>query len=125
MRLSQITNDVMLYSIGELCNGGYLRIYGGNMPKSAEKKAENQSIVELRFPTPAFRSPDRGVITSTSSLDAIISSTGKATWFRVSNSLGQAILDGTVGTAGADLNLTSIDFELGAKFTLDSFTIAI
>jgi len=113
-------------ALAALLNNGYLRIYSGVQPASAnDPLSGNVLLAELRFNTPAFGSPSSGVVTANSiTPESSAPATGTATWFRAYKSDGTtAVFDGSVGTSGADLNLSSISIQQGAEVSVGSFVI--
>jgi phage baseplate assembly protein gpV len=112
-------------NVNALLNTGYLRIYSGTQPTTADTAIGAQVLLaELRFGNPAFGVAVAGVananaITPDSSADA----TGAATWFRALKSDGTTpVYDGTVGTSGADCNINSTAIQAGAAVSVTSMT---
>lgn len=86
--------------------GGLLRIYDGTQP--AKGGTATNLLAELTFSATSTSGITGGVatfaaITQDSSADA----TGTATWFRMSDASGDFVADGTAGTTGTDLILTT------------------
>lgn len=108
-----------------LLNTGYLRIYDGTKPATADTAVTTQVLLaELRFGSPAFGSAANGVATAnTITKDSSANATGTASWFRALSSDGtSAVLDGTVGTSGCDMNLASVAIATGAEVDITAFT---
>jgi hypothetical protein len=64
------------------------------------------------------------VLTLNAIASGTAASTGTATWFRIVQTDGSThVLDGTVGTSGADLNLNTTSIVSGATVSITSFTI--
>jgi hypothetical protein len=57
--------------------------------------------------------------------DASANKTGTAAWFRVTNAAGTAIIDGSVGLSGCDLNLNSVDIQAGVEVNITSWTVTM
>jgi len=113
-------------AMAALLNNGYLRIYSGTQPATADTALSgNTLLAELRFGATAFGAGSAGVatanaITSDSSADA----TGTASFFRALKSDGTTVVcDGSVGTASADLVLNSVSIVAGAVVAVTSFTL--
>lgn len=107
-----------------LLNDGFLRIYDGTKPATADTAVGAQVLLaELRFNATAFGAAVAGVATANAiTSDASANATGTATWFRALKSDGtSAMVDGTVGTSGADLNLNSVAIQVGAQVSVTSF----
>ena len=116
------TRNNMLDEItADIGASGLLRIYDGTQP--ATGGAETTKLAELALSATAG-STSGGVLTlGAISDDASADATGTATWFRLCTSGGTAVVDGTVGTSGADLNFDSVSFVSGGTVSVSSFTI--
>jgi hypothetical protein len=101
---------------------GKLRIYDGSRP--ATGGTVSTLLAELPLSATSAPASSAGVltlnaITSDSSADA----TGTATWFRIVTSANVFVMDGSVGTSGADLNLNSTSLTIAGTVSVTSFTI--
>lgn len=110
--------------------GGYLRIYSGAQPATADTAIGVQVLLaELRFGTPAGgATPGSGVITLNAIVSAIAVATGTATWFRCLKADGTTpVMDGTVDVAGNNPNLalSTIAIVAAATVSVSSFTHTI
>lgn len=86
--------------------GGLIRIYDGTQP--AKGGTATTLLAELTFSATSTSSLTGGVATFDAiTQDASADATGTATWMRISDASGDFVADGTVGTSGADLNLTT------------------
>lgn len=116
-RLTQIAN-----AINAGAGAGKLRIYDGVQP--AKGGAVTNLLAELTFSDPAEATITGGVLTfDTITADTSANAPGTATWFRIVDSNNAFVLDGTVGTSGADLNLNSVSISTGQQVSVSSFTI--
>jgi hypothetical protein len=109
--------------LATLANGGYLRIYDGAQPATADAALSGQNLLaELVFGNPAFGSSVAGVITAnpiTAESDAKL--TGAASWFCVWKSDGSTPLwTGSAGVSGCDLNLNSTAIQQHANVSVSS-----
>jgi hypothetical protein len=87
-------------------NGASLKIYNGSQPANGNTAITTQSLLAtVILPNPAG-TVSNGVITFSAISNATASGTGTATWFRIVNG-ANTICDGSVGTSGCDLNLTT------------------
>ncbi len=104
-------------------NGALLRIYDGSRP--ATGGTATTLLAELTCGTPFAAGASSGVLTLGSiTQDSSANATGTATWFRIVKSDGTThVLDGTVGTSGADLNLVSTSITATQPVQVTSFTI--
>lgn len=103
-------------------NAGLLRIYDGVRP--ATGGAATTLLAELTCGTPFAAGASGGVLTLGSiTQDASANANGTATWFRIVTSGGTFVIDGSVGTSGSDLNLTTTTIVSGQPVSVTSFTI--
>jgi hypothetical protein len=108
-----------------LLNNGYLRIYDGAQPATADTALGAQVLLaELRFNATAFGAAAAGIATANAlTADSSANATGTAAWFRALKSDGSSVVfDGSVGTSGADLNLNSVAIQSGAAVSVSAFT---
>ena len=104
-------------------NAALLRIYDGSRP--ATGGTATTLLAELTCGTPFAASASGGVLTLGSiTQDSSANATGTATWFRIVKSDGTThVLDGSVGTSGSDLNLTTTSITSTQPVSVTSFTI--
>lgn len=110
-------------AVNALLNAGYLRIYDGTQPATADTAVGAQTLLaELRFGNPAFAAAAAGVATANPlTQDTAANATGGATWFRALKSDGATVVyDGSVGTSGADCNINSTAIQVGAAVSVTS-----
>lgn len=113
-RLNQITS-----SIG---TSGLLRIYDGTRP--ATGGTATTLLAELALSATSAPSASSGTLTfNTISDDTSANATGTATWFRLVTSGGAAVVDGSVGTSGSDINFNSVAFTSGGTVSVTSLVI--
>jgi hypothetical protein len=111
--------DAITTAIG---SSGLLRIYDGSRPASGG--AATTLLAELALTATAAPGAASGVLTfSAISNDASSNATGTATWFRVVTSGGTFVIDGSIGTSGSDLNVTTTSVVTGSPFQVTSFVI--
>ncbi len=100
-----------------------LRIYNGTQP--ATGGTATTLLAELTCNSTFAPSASSGVLTLNAiTQDSSADNTGTATWFRIVQSDGSThVLDGTVGTSGADLNLTTVSIVSGQPVSVTSFVL--
>ena len=97
---------------------GLLRIYDGSRP--ATGGSVTNLLAELTLSDPCG-TVTNGVLTfSAITQDSAANATGTATWFRIVTSASAFVLDGSVGTSGADLNLTTTSVTTGQPVQVTS-----
>jgi hypothetical protein len=112
--------------LADLGNAGLIRIYDGTPPANVDAALSgNNTLATATLPTPS------GVVTThTLDLDldpdveVTAAATGTASFFRILTSGGTAIAQGTCGTSGTDMILTSTSITSGqtVRFTLASLS---
>lgn len=104
-------------------NSGKLRIYSGTQP--ATGGTATTLLAELTL-NATFAPAASGAVLTLNAItqDSAADATGTASWFRIVKSDGTTIvMDGTVGTSGADLNLNTTSIVVGGPVAVTSFTI--
>jgi hypothetical protein len=124
-KLSDVAANAETNAVCVLANNGFLRIYDGTQPATADTAVGAQVLLaELTFGATAFGAASGGVATANAiTQDSSANATGTATWMRVLQSNGTTVLfDGSVGTSGCNLNLNSTAIAAGAAVQVTSFT---
>ena len=101
-------------------------LYAGVQPAdaSAAATAANTVVASLAFPaTNAYGAAAAGVLTANTITQDATAAGGTATWFSQQKATGQRVVDGSVGTSGADLNLNAVAITTGAAVAITAFTI--
>jgi len=114
-------------SITALLNSGFLEIYTGTQPATADTGLSgNTLLATLSYGSTAYGSASAGVATANAITSGTAGNTGTATWFRNYKSDGTtAVWDGTVGTSGCNLNLNSVAISSGATVAVSSLTFSV
>lgn len=104
-------------------NAALLRIYDGSRPATAG--TATTLLAELTCGTPFAAAAVNGVLTlGAITQDSSANATGTATWFRIVKADGTTfVMDGSVGTSGSDLNLTTTSIVSGQPVSVSSFVI--
>lgn len=133
-------------SLKDVFHDGVLRIYSGSQPSSPDAAASGTLLLEISesagtFVAGAF---DNGLEFGTAASGAI-SKASSETWQDTGIAAGTAgyfrfvgnptdagaasttlpRIDGSVGTSGADLNMSSTTITVGATYTIDTFTLTL
>ena len=120
---------------------GVIDIYSGAQPATADSAVTGVLLGTVTLNSGAFTpgSPTNGLTFATAANGGVLKSgvwsfngvaTATAGWFRLRGntadggglSTSLARLDGSIGTSGADLNLSNIAIAIGAPNTIDTFT---
>jgi hypothetical protein len=105
-------------------NSGTINIYSGTQPANANAGLSgNTLLATLTFGGTAFGAPAAGVITANAIASGTAGATGTATFARILKSDGTTVvMDITVGTSGAGLNLNTTSIVSGATVACSAFT---
>lgn len=100
-----------------------LRIYDGSRPASGG--TATTLLAELTCNATFAAGASSGVLTLNAiTQDASANATGTATWFRIVKSDGTTfVMDGSVGTSGSDLNLTTTSIVATQPVSVSSFVL--
>lgn len=100
---------------------GKLRLYNGTRP--ATGGAVTTLLAELTFSDPCG-TVTSGVLTfSDIASDASADNTGTATWFRIVDSTGAFVLDGTITVTGGGGDITMTSTSIQAGVTVDGTSL--
>ena len=77
-------------------------------------------VATLTMSDPAFGAATSGSITANAIADDTNATGGTAALFKVTDSTGAEVYRGTVGTSGADLNLSSLSIAAGDTVSVTS-----
>lgn len=114
--------DAITTAVDGGAGAGLCRIYDGTRPASGG--AATTLLATLTFTDPSFGSAASGVLTASAiTQDSSADATGTATWFRVVDSTGTFVMDGSVAASGSDLNLTTTSIITAQPVSISSFVI--
>lgn len=121
-KVSNEAASAQLDAFTSLLDGGSLDVYDGAQPVNADTPPVAQHLlVSLALGTPAFGAAVLGVADLATPASGLCVFSGTATWYRFKKSDGSPIEDGSVGTSGCNLNLTSTAIVAGATLIVDTF----
>lgn len=103
--------------------GSIIEIRSGTKPATPETAASGTLLVSITI-SGSFTSTG-GVLTAADPAAVAPTASGTAGHFRLKKSGGTAVLDGTVGTSGADMNLGSTTITTGVNVDLGVPTITL
>ena len=113
--------DELTTGIDQDVGAGNLLILDGSRPATGGAKTTQLAILALTDPFAAAAAA--GVLTADTINDDTSTVAGTATWFRLEDNSGDAIIDGDVGTSGSDLNLNSVAISAGGTVSVTSLVI--
>lgn len=120
-----IRNNMLDQITSAIGSNGLLRIYDGTQPTNVGTALGAQTLLaELALSATAAAGASSGVLTLNSiTADSSANATGTAAWGTLTTSGGTRVVDFSVGTSGADLNLNTVSIVSGAQVSVSSFTI--
>ncbi len=127
IKYSIVLNQARLAAIvTAIGSAGTLKIYDGTQPASPDTAVGAQVLLSTHTCgspfAPASSSAHPSVLTANAIGNATAGNTSTATWFRIASSGGTAGVDGSVGTASADLILNSVSITSGQTVSISSLT---
>lgn len=116
LRLNQITSQIN--------TSGLLSIYTGTQPTNPDTALSGNTLLASLACSSTFAAgASGGILTASTITSATAGNTGTATWGSLTTSGGTRIVDFSIGTSGADLNLNSTSISSGATVSVTSLTI--
>lgn len=104
--------------------GCLLNIYNGTQPANANTAISTQTLIVTLTIASSFGTDSNGTLTLGTVTDGTAVATNTATFFRIFKSDGTTVvMDGSVGTSGADLNLNDTSIASGQTVSITSGTI--
>jgi hypothetical protein len=111
----------------DVLNAGFLEIYSGTQPATPDTAITTQvKLAKLPLAATAFGAASAGTKTANAITSANALATNTATWFRAFKSDdATAVIDGSVGTSAADMNLNSVSLTSGSAVAVTSWTVSM
>lgn len=102
-----------------------IEIRSGSKPATPETAATGTLLATVAI-SGSFTSSG-GALTAADPASVTVAASGTAGYFRVKTSGGTAKIDGTVGTSGADMNLSTVSLVAGGTVDLGvpTFTVPV
>lgn len=108
----------------QIGSSGLLSVYTGTQPTNPDTALSgNTLLASLALSSTFAAGASGGVLTASTITSATAANTGTATWATLTTSAGTRIVDMSVGTSGADLNLSTTSIVSGASVAVSSLTI--
>ena len=111
----------------DVLNSGFMQIYTGTQPATPDTAITSQTLLAtLTLSATAFGASSAGTKTANAITSGTAVATGTATWFRAFKSDDStAVIDGSVGTSVADLNLNDTAITSGGSVSVTSWTVSM
>lgn len=104
--------------------GCLIRLYNGTQPANANTAISTQTLLVTLTVSGAFGTDSNGTLTLGSVTNGTAVASGTADFFRIVKSDGTTVvMDGSVGTSGADLNLNTTTVASGQTVSITAGTI--
>lgn len=105
-------------------SGAIIHIYEGTQPTDANTAISGQTLLVSLTVTGSFGTDSNGTITLGSVANGTAVATGTAQFFRITKSDNSTVvMDGSVGTSGADMNLNNTSIATTQVVSITSGTI--
>lgn len=123
--LSIASWDLALNAALAPLNGGTVQIYSGTQPATPDTALSgNTLLVTLTLNATAFANASAGTATANSITSGVAAATGTASFFRAFTTGSAAVIDGSVGTSGADMTIPSTSIVSGTTIGESSWTVS-
>lgn len=113
-------NNRLTSLVTDIGASGFFDIYDGTRPATGGTATNKLAHLPL---SATAGTVSGGVLTFNAITSAAALLSGTATWARITTSGGTAVMDLSVGTSGADLNLNSTAISAGATVSITSATL--
>lgn len=119
--------DSVVDAIDAGAAGGTLELRTGAQPASANDAATGTLLATIALPDPCFGAAASGVATANAITPDTGDADGDAGWFRVKDSDGNTVMDGSVTATGGggDLELNTVTISVGVDIEITSWTVTM
>lgn len=121
--LSIASWNLALNAALDVLNAGSIDIYTGTQPATPDTALiGNTLLATLTLSATAFGAAASGVKTANAITSGTAVATGTATFFRAFKADGTAVIDGSVSTSAATMNLNDVAITTGGTVSCSSWT---
>ncbi len=128
VRISDAARNAAAAAIAALVDGGvaagHLRIYTGAQPATVATAPSGTLLLDFTLSDPAYAAPAAGsaALDVTPPVSAVAGAAGTAGWFRLGDSTGAGVVDGSVTATGGggDLELVTNVIASGVTVTINT-----
>ena len=105
---------------------GFLDVYTGAQPATGDTAVSGTVLVSIALAATAFHTPSAGTMTNNGALSGVASATGTAGYCIIFASNHTTVLwMGSVGTSGANLNLSTLAISSGVTVSVADAAVTI
>ena len=105
-------------------SGCLINLYQGTQPANANTAISTQTLLVTLTVSGSFGTDSNGTLTLGSVTNGTAGASGNADFFRIFKSDGTTVvMDGSVGTSGADMNLNTTTISSGQTVSITTGTI--
>lgn len=120
-----IRNQTLTLALGKIDQGsgaGFIKFYAGTIPANPESSPVGSLLATLTFSKPAFGTVSNSISTAATITNGTVVANGTVGWFRITDSAGTALFDGTVTvtSGGGDLTFNTIIWVAGGTIGITS-----
>jgi len=114
-------NDAITSAVG---SSGTIKMYSGSVPATVATALGAQVLLATLPCSATFAAASSGGVLTLNAIsnDTSADAAGTGSFFRICTSGGTAVAQGTLGTSGADINLSTTTFSIGLVVSVSSFT---
>lgn len=131
IRLATATRNALATAVSTLVDAGpaagTVKIYTGSQPATADTAESGTLLATVALGDPAFGAVSNGVITAADPVAVTAVASGTAGWFRVEDSTGANVYDGSVTATGGggDMTLATTAVTSGLSIDITSLTVTM
>ena len=131
IRLAAATRNAAADAVVDLIDAGpaagTLKIYTGSQPATGDTAESGTLLATVTLGDPAFGSASAGVATGADPAAVTGVAAGTAGWFRIEDSTGANVFDGSVTATGGggDLTLSTTTISVGLSVDITSLTVTM
>jgi hypothetical protein len=112
----------------DIGTSGLIKIYdgvtgGAGTPTTPTTALTTQTLLATLTCSATFGTATGGVLTANAITSATASASGTASFFRITTSGGTGVVQGSVSTSGADLNLATTTISSGVTVAISSLVL--
>ena len=106
---------------------GQVRIYSGAQPATGDDAATGTLLATVNLADPSFAAAANGTINATDPVAVTGAANGDAGWFRVVDSAGNAVYDGSVSLSGGggDMIVNTLTVSTGVQFDITAISVTM